>query len=528
MNAAARRPNIVVVLADDMGFSDIGCFGSEIATPALDRLSSRGLRFSQMYNCARCCPSRATLLTGLYPHQAGIGGMVGNGGSPAYQGYLRSDAVTIAELLQAGGYRTILSGKWHVGGEYSIPDPQQWRRDAGTEGHPLPTQRGFERYYGMLCGAGSYYNPPTLMHDDRFVPPDEEEYYFTDAVTDHAIREVDRAVGEEKPFFLYLAYTAPHWPLHAFPADIERYRRRYGCGWDEIRHRRHYRLREEGILEDRWPLSPRDPDATAWQDAPDHEWEDLRMATYAAQIDRMDQNIGRLVERLEHHQVFDNTLIVFLSDNGGCAEFLREDGETGRWPEFYSVAATDGRPVAVGNSRRRTPGGMHTFMSYDLPWANASNSPFRLYKSWAHEGGIATPMIVSWPERLRRTGICHQPAHLIDFMPTFLEAAGIEYPQCFGGREIQPCEGTSLMPLLTGEGDYPPERMFCWEHYTNRAIRLGNWKLVSDRRNDDRAWELYEIEHDRVELNNLIDRHADVAERLATLYEEWRQRVGAH
>jgi arylsulfatase len=437
------------------------------------------------------------------------------------------NTITLAETMKSAGYRTIMSGKWHVGGDYNVADKEQWRRDAGDDCHPTPNQRGFDEFYGMLGGGGSYFNPPTLMHNGDIVEPEGEDYYFTDAITTHAIGEIEKSTAEGLTFFLYLPYTAPHWPLHAFPEDIEKYRGRYMDGWDTLREKRYQCLKDAGIINKHWPMSPRDPKAPAWDDASFKEWEDLRMAVYAAQVDRMDWNLGRVITVLEENGIFDNTLIIFISDNGGCAEFLRENGEKGTWPEFYNLPTRDGRMTIVGNNPERKPGSADTFMSYDLPWANLSNTPFRLFKSWVHEGGISTPMVVSWPDKIRETRIVHDVCHVVDIMPTLCDIAGIEYPDSYMGRDIQPAEGTSFVPLLTDEpAEMPADRALFWEHYGCKAVRRRNMKLVNDGRKGKYAWELYDIEQDRTELNDLAAVQPEVVEEMAGQWRQWADRCG--
>lgn len=379
------RPNIVLILADDMGFSDLGCTGAEIRTPTLDRLAAGGVLLSAMYNCARCCPTRAALLTGLYPHKAGIGHMVMDFGTPAYQGYLREDTATLAEALKPGGYRTLMSGKWHVGGDLDARLAARWR--PGAEGHPMPRQRGFDRFYGTLDGACSFFEPHYVMADDSRTEIEPGSFYMTDAISDRAVAMIEAAA--EEPFFLYLAYTAPHWPLHAWPEDVARYEGLYRCGWDRIRTARHEEMNGRGVLQNPWAISPRDAQAPAFAEVPEPDWEAERMAVYAAQVDRMDQGIGRVVAALTRLGLLEDTLILFLADNGGCAEFMAEDG----WAQWYPDSLADGRRIVKGNLPSLRPGGPQTFMSYDLPWANVSNAPFRLYKHWVHEGGISTPLI---------------------------------------------------------------------------------------------------------------------------------------
>lgn len=510
---AGSRPNIVLIMADDMGYSDIGCYGSEIRTPTLDRLGAGGVRFTQFYNCARCCPTRASLLTGLYPHQAGVGHMVANLGTPAYQGYLRDDCVTIAEVLREAGYRTMMSGKWHVGGAYTLGS--EWH--PGASDAPLPVGRGFDEHYGTLAGAGSYFRPHTLIENETWIEVPDDGFYYTDAISDRAAAMIGNAAGADQPFFLYVAYTAPHWPLQAWDEDIERYRGRYRDGWDALRTARHETLKASGILDERWPISPRDGDAPPWDEISETDWEDARMAVYAAQVDRMDQGIGRIMARLREEGLEENTLVLFLSDNGGCAELLREDGPRG------SVLGDtlDGRPVRLGNRRDVMPGDADTFMSYDTPWANASNTPFRLFKHWVHEGGISTPLIAHWPQGFGGGRIVHSPGHVIDIMATCLDAAGAEYPESYNERAITPLEGESLLAACRGE-EWNRERPIFWEHEGNRAVRVGQWKAVSKYPGD---WELYDMVEDRTELVDLAERNRPRRDEMVGAYGEWAERV---
>lgn len=512
------RPNIIIILADDMGFSDTGCYGSEIMTPNIDSMAGKGIRFTQMYNCARCCPSRASLLTGLYPHQAGLGCMTGRGRFRAYRGFLRDDCVTLAEILKGVGYRTFMSGKWHVGGAYNPMKPKTW--NPGGEENPLPVQRGFDSHYGMLGGGGSYFHPPYMIRDSTLLEVPGEDYYITDALTDEALSMIDRAVGEKSPFFLYLAYTAPHWPLHALPEDIAKYEGKYiKKGWDGVRVERHEKLKGMNLLNPSWDISPRDEKAPAWKDVKKKEWEDLRMAVYAAQVDRMDAGIGEVLDKLRECGIEENTLIVFLSDNGGCAEFLAEDTEKPE-PFRYNMPTPDGRRMHVGNTPKLKPGPDDTFMSYDLPWANASNTPFRLYKKWVHEGGISTPCVIQWPSVVKGGGIIHSPCHFIDLAATCIEAAGARYPAEFNGRDITPLEGESFMPLLR-EKRWSRTRPFFGEHMGNKVVRDGEWKLVLQHL---RKWELYNMNDDRTELNDLSEKNRSKRDELAEQYRIWAEK----
>jgi len=510
----SRPPNVLLLLSDDMGFSDIGCYGGEVRTPNLDALADGGLKYTQFYNTARCCPSRASLLTGLYPQQADIGHMTGDDGIDGYRGDLSPDSVTLAEALKTGGYATYLSGKWHVTRHLDGPN------------HNWPCQRGFDDFYGILTGAANYYQPRTLMRNNEPIEPEGDDYFLTDALGSEAIRQIRQHVETRpgQPFFQYVAFTAPHWPLHAHGEDIERYRGRFDAGWDRLREERYARMIRLGLVDPRWPLTERDPRVCAWEQAGFKEWQARRMEVYAAQIERMDRNIGRILETLCATGQLQDTLILFLSDNGGCAEELGPN--LGAWatgPERVGTPFTRDRwEVRYGNIPAVLPGDEDTYQSCGIPWANVQNTPFRLYKHWVHEGGIATPLIVHWPSGIAARGEWrHQPAQLPDIMATVLEAAGVPYPDAYEGRRIQPLEGFSLVPTFA---DRPHGReVLYWEHEGNRAVRKGRWKLVSKFPG---AWELYDMEADRTETTDLLARHPDIAAELEALHDQWAQRCG--
>ena len=495
--AQDNRPNIIVIMADDMGFSDLGCYGSEIKTPNLDALAAKGVRFTQFYNTARCCPTRASLMTGVYPHQASVGHMVDNPKAfPGYTGDLNRKTLTIAEALKQAGYSTYMSGKWHV-------------TPVTESKHNWPRQRGFDKYYGIIHGAASFFNPVTLVRDNDRVEPDRPDYYFTDAVADNAAEYVRTAARQPNPFFLYVAFTAPHWPLHAREEDIAKYKGRYKEGWDTLREERRARMIKMGIVEERWAMTERDADVPAWSDAPNKEWQQRRMEVYSAMVDRMDQGVGRILSALRESGREQNTLILFLADNGGCAEELGPKMQGLHVPQN----TRDGKPVQRGNLPEIMPGGPDTYQSYGIPWANASNTPFRLYKHWVHEGGISSPLIAHWPAAIRKSSITNEPAHLIDIMATCVD---------LGGAKYRGFEGVSLRPAFSGKRLERRDALY-WEHEGNRAMRQGRWKLVLKHPGQ---WELYDIAADRTEIHNLADKEPARVAEMAAQYERWAKRAG--
>lgn len=505
-------------MADDMGYSDLGCFGGEIHTPNLDRLAKQGLSFTHFHNVARCCPSRASLLTGLYPHQAGVGAMMNDRGLDGYRGDLNRDCLTIAEALKLVGYSTYMCGKWHVTRFVENDGPK----------HNWPLQRGFDRYFGTITGAGSFFEPTTLTLDNNWIEVPPGRFYYTAALGDYASGFIREHVEEksEKPFFLYLAYTAPHWPLHAFEEDIARYHGRFDRGWDILRRERYKRMIDMDLIDPRWKLTQRDSRVPQWEKANHKEWHLRQMEVYAAQIDCMDQSLGRIVKELEQLGILDNTLIFFLSDNGGCAEEINNQG----WYDYIlrgkdlicREQTLDGKPMRVGNDPSVMPGPNDTYQSYGVPWANVSNTPFRLYKHHMHAGGVATPLIVHWPARIKTMGeLRRQQGHVIDIMATCIEVAGCSYPEEYMGQSLTPLEGVSLLPAFE---DKPLDReAIYFEHERNRAVLTDSWKLVARR--EKGPWELYDVVTDRTETENLAARYPRQVERMAKMWLNWAERT---
>lgn len=535
----AQRPNIIVILSDDMGYSDIGCYGGEIRTPNLDQMASNGLRFTQFYNTGRCCPSRATLLTGLYAHQAGIGHMMRDDNLPGFKGDLGKECVTIAEVLKPTGYSTYMVGKWHVTPNGKDPDKHNW-----------PLQRGFDRFYGTIHGGGSLWDPNSLTRGNQFVAPDADpeykpqEFYYTDAISDNAIRYI-KEQDKSKPFFMYVAYTAAHWPMHAPDDEIAKYKGVYDKAYKAIRESRRKKMLELGVINKSAKMSQQVGD---WSKVQHKEWELRCMETYAAMVTCMDAGIGKIMKSLESTGQLENTLVMFMQDNGGCQEGFGRKVRKGRDFDGKPRAATpplppmkpgglqtdmvpkqsrDGYPVRYGPGAM--PGPADTFIGYGINWANVSNTPFRKYKHFVHEGGISTPMIAHWPagikvkNQLRRT-----PSHLIDIMATCVDLSEAKYPKKLNGVDIHTMEGMSLVSVFNK--DKLPERHIMFEHEGNAAIRMGRWKLVGqhvmlpDSTNTDK-WELYDMENDRSELNNLVASNPERFEQMRKLFESEAERL---
>ena len=538
MAQTSERPNIIVIMSDDMGYSDIGCYGSEIQTPILDNLASNGLRFTQFYNTGRCCPTRASLLTGLYPHQAGIGWMMTDQKLDGYRGDLNRNCVTIAEALKPAGYATYAVGKWHV--------TKHTHADTDDKKFNWPQQRGFEKYYGIINGASSLWDPNSLVRGNKLITcvndpsyqPDEP-YHFTDAISDNATTFINEH-DSKKPFFMYVAYTAAHWPMHARPRDIKKYEGKYDVGYDPIRNARLKKMKTLGVISADTQITNVTGD---WDSLPDKQWEADCMEVYAAMVDQMDQGIGRIVKALKEKGQLDNTLILFLEDNGGCAE------PAGRHPDpaknvakldmpslnpipkdvvHYQGSAPeqtrDGWPVRRGHVE---PGPADTYIAYGKNWANVSNTPLREYKHWVHEGGISTPLIAHWPKGFdAKNELRSEPSHLIDIMATCLDVAGAKYPAEFAGNKIKPLQGKSLAPVFREES-FEREAIY-WEHEGNRAVRFGDWKLVAKGQIRDRSqpvqWELFNIANDRNENYDLIEKEVEMAGKLKKMWQAYAER----
>jgi arylsulfatase A-like enzyme len=499
---AQERPNIVLILADDMGYSDIGSYGGEVNTPHLDKLASGGIRYRQFYNAARCCPTRAALMTGLYPHQAGMGWMAAADlGTPPYQGTLNNQCVTIAEVLKDAGYATYMTGKWHLTNE---------RKIHGMVTESWPKQRGFDQYFGIIPGGANYFTPVLYSNNNRYPAP--ADFYLTDAISDTTVKYIDQhfLAQADNPLFMYVAYTAPHWPLHALQQEIDQYKARYRSGWDKLREERFQKQKKLGVLAKGAQLSPRDKEVEAWETLTKEKQEEMimRMAIYAAQIDIMDQGIGRIVQKLKEKNQLDNTLILFLSDNGACAEF-----------------------ISSGKSKEVT-GKQDTFESYRIQWANLGSAPFREYKHYTYEGGIATPLIAHWPsgiDKKLRNAFIPEYGHVSDIMATCLEVAKAKYPEKYQGNAITPLEGKSLVPHFKGKSN--SRGVVYWEHEANIAVRDGKWKLVAKTPEgaafSKSSLELFDMEADPSEMNNLSQKFPD---RVGAMYEawlKWANKIGA-
>ena len=533
----AKKPNIIVILTDDMGFSDIGCYGSEINTPNIDKLGMSGIRFTQFYNTARSSCSRASLLTGLYPHEANMGFLSNyNYTEPGYGDDLSKNSVTLAQVLKSAGYSTYMSGKWHISKniENVNGDISNW-----------PLQRGFDRFFGTLNGSDNYFDPGTLMSQNTFIAP-AKDFYYTYAIADTAAKFVKKQ-SKEKPFFMYVAFTAAHWPLQAPENEVDKYKGKYNIGWDSVRENRFEKQKNLGIIPKNTVLSARSPEIPAWKDETMKPFQERRMETYSAMVDAMDQGVGKIIAALKEKGELENTIIFYMHDNGGCAELEGSDKPTvpltdeqkvlkpitadyiqmSKKPEY----TREGKFVRSGRGVMAGPA--DTWMAYGPEWANVSNTPFRLYKQYVHQGGIASPLIINWPQGIKNKGaITRQVSHLMDIIPTVLEITGANYPSNFIGNKIQPLEGISLTP--TFKNKTVDRKLVFWEHQANRALCMGNWKLVAKTKSpkkftkaDENSWELYNLEQDPSEMNNLATKFPEKVKEMAEIWKKEALRTKA-
>ncbi len=486
---SAERPNILLILTDDMGFSDLGCYGSEIDTPNLDSLAAGGMRFTDFHNTARCWPTRATLMSGTYCDK------------------LKVSKVTVAEVLSGAGYQTAMAGKWHLG------------RDPKKDG---PIQRGFDDFYGTMTGAGSFWNPMTLTRNTEFVKPDSDDFYYTDKIGDEAVRQIEAFAKQKKPFFHYVAFTAAHWPMHAPEKSIRKYLPRYTEGWEKLRSDRYRRMLEIGIIDKgRWPLPPMEPRVQRWETIDHKPWRVRNMAIYAAMVDHMDQAVGRIIAALRKTGQIDNTLIIYFHDNGACSEHLSGNG----WNTANNIleeAKAQGKTIAVGDKYNVLMGGPDTYGSVGHNWANAQNTPMRRYKANVHEGGACTPAIMHWPAGLKTKpgAITAQRGHVVDIMSTCVELAEAKYPSEINGQAIIPHESLSLVPVISGK-QQPHGHAYYFKHSGTDALIEGDFKIVREGKG---AWSLYNLAKERTEMTNLADQ---APERVKAMAKKWEARWGS-
>ena len=521
------RPNILLILADDLGYSDLGCYGSEIRTPNLDRLAQQGLRFSRFYNAGRSCPTRASLLTGLYPHQAGIGRMTFDDHLPGYRGTMTHNGATIAEVLKGVGYRTGMIGKWHVAETPLRKDQREWlahqvEHDEFAPKENYPVYRGFEEFYGTIYGVVDYFDPFSLVNGEEPVKEVPKNYYSTIALSDSATAYIDRYAQSKQPFFMYLSYHSPHWPLHALEEDIQKYEDVYKVGWEAIRDARYERMKKLGIFKDQSDYLTNRQSTKEWESNPDREWDARAMAVHAAMIDRMDQGIGQVLKELEATGELDNTLILFMSDNGCSPEICQNysPGENDR-PDMLR----DGTPMIYPKKKEAMPGPETTYASLGPEWANVANMPFRFWKAKMYEGGICTPMIAYWPKGLKakQGSVTNEMCHVVDVMATCVELAHADYPATYNGNTILPMEGKSILPILK-TGKRKGHDIIGFEHFNEKALMSADgWKIIQP--GNKAAWELYNLNTDRTEQHNVADKYPDRLLKMISQYQSWAERT---
>lgn len=519
----AKRPNIMLIVVDDMGYSDPECFGGEVNTPNINALADRGIRFTQFFNSGRSCPSRGCLLTGLYAQQAGITGM---GVS------LNKECVTIPEVLRLAGYHTSMSGKWHLSRTTGMPDREDqmnWLSHRNTfNNQPFsdidtyPCNRGFEEHWGTIWGVGNHFDLFSLVHNEEPLDPKAEDpnFYSTDYITSKAIDMLQGYAtdSDDKPFFMYVSFNAPHWPLHALPEDIAKYKGVYDEGWDKLRDKRYHRMVELGLVDPQeTPVAPNESNRL-WEKETNKALESANMEVHAAMIDHVDQGIGKIIAKLKETGEYDNTIIIFTSDNGASSENYAI-GNFDRHDRTRTQTVTHNAQV---------PGDETTYNYLGTGWAGAVNTPFRYWKRQSFHGGIAAPTIISWPKGMSESAkgsIVKDPCHFIDFMPTFLEVADATYPTTFNGHDIRPlpAEGHSLMPIING-GHWTDERILYWEHEGGKAVRKGNWKLTA--LTDGGGWQLFNLANDYSETENVAVNNPEKFYELKKLWDAWAPTAG--
>ena len=508
------KPNIIIIMVDDLGYSDLGCYGGEIQTPNLDRLAHNGIRFTQFYNAARCCPTRASLMTGKYPHQVG---MANNGQT------LSPDSPTIAELLRDQGYHTGMAGKWHLSQTAPIPNKDEQLRwlahqhdsSVFAQKSSYPYQRGFEEHWGVIWGVVNFFDPFSLVHNGEAIEKVADDFYMTDFITEKSIDMIGQFQQDDKPFFLYVAHTAPHWPLHALPEDIEKYKGKYDEGWDQLRESRYKGLIKQGIIDPETALPVENESGKKWGASDNKTWEARHMEAHAAMVDRVDQGIGTIIQKLEETGQLENTIIFFLADNGASPERYLNPG-------FDRPNQTrTGEPILYEGYER--PGSEATWGYIGSGWAGAINTPFRYWKKESFEGGNCTPLIVHWPAGLtgKENTIQRGVGHVMDLLPTCMELAGGHYPSSFSDGNILPTEGKSLMPMLHNTLSTTHDTLF-WEHAGGRAIRIGDWKISALKGSE---WELFDLSKDRTESVNLAEDFPQKVLELEAVWEKEYARV---
>ncbi len=512
--ADSNRPNIIIFMLDDMGYSDLGCFGGEIQTPNMDQLAATGVRFTQMHNCARCCPTRASLMTGQYPQKAGINGMGVN---------LNMNSATIAEVLTEIGYHTGMIGKWHLSETKPVADKKEqlrWlahRADYGPFS-PLknyPSNRGFEEHWGNIWGVVNYFDPFSLVHNETPIKEVPKDFYMTDFITQKSLDLIDSYSNDDKPFFLYVAHTAPHWPLHALPEDIAKYKDTYKEGWEVLRKNRYKRMVAMGIIDSSTYKLPENSSGESWADCDKKAYESACMSAHAAMVDRVDQGMGKIIQKLKENVQYDNTIIFVLSDNGASYE-------RGYLPGFDRPGFT--RDSTIINYNAEHPGPENTWNYIGKAWASASNTPFRFWKKESYEGGSATSFIIHWPNGLKgkENTINRSVAHVIDILPTCLELSGATYPKTINGEKTVSLDGTSILPLLYGQKQSIHDTLY-WEHEGGRAIRTGDWKMSSL---PGKQWELFNISKDHTEIKDLSGKNQDKVIEMNKGWTNWAKRMG--